>query len=322
MKRSLSIIVIALILVGATLVLFSDWFKYSFTGNVIQSGFTCGKYSLVTPVAVSASSASSGKQAANAVDGSTGTAWISAKDAASWVHFDMGTRRCVNGLNVFVGKTYVPLTANVYVSNDASNWKLVRQGFSMVSGERYLRLYFPAESARYVRFYFNAGQDSATSTGTGPKTFFGTVSEIKLNVAQLIPVAGSGASGASGGSGADTRDLTGQPGTQVTNDLNRQPQQGGGGGGGGDQANSESGGGRIVTSPVVKNDVPVSVVKENQTPEVLPEVPKVVDEKSNLWWWLLLLLVAGMIVFFFFYYKKRREDQKDINSYKRAVGKK
>jgi|GEM_PF-4781269 len=193
-----SILVIALVLVGATLIFSSGWFKQGITGNAIEQGYSCGSYSFISPTTAVASSASSSSYLpSKAIDNNNGTIWLSNKGVFSWIYFDLGAKRCVSQVRVYVYGYYVPVTMDVQVSNDAQNWKTVSTGWTVSNGNLFLGKSFAAESARYVRLYFTSGQVGSGGSG-GTSTFYGSIGEVKVYAGELIPVSGSGSSGVSG----------------------------------------------------------------------------------------------------------------------------
>ncbi len=296
-----SVVIIALVLVGATLLLSSDFFKKGITGSAIDSGYVCGSYSFIFPVsAVASSTSSSVYTPSNAIDNINSTSWLSSKTTSSWIYFDLGTKRCANQVRLYLDGSYVPLTLNIQTSNDAQNWKTVSSAWTISTGNTYVDRSFPAESARYVKLVFTSGQGSQTSTGTAPTTFYGNVGEIKVNAAQLILVSGTG-SGVSG---------SGVGGT------------GGAGGGAGDTAGGAGGGaggrgGRTTTSPGGAGGAQRGATEEGGEEEGGGLGKILIGEKSRkstliIVFIIILLLIALALAIAFYYNKKKQEGRAGV----------
>jgi chitodextrinase len=100
---------------------------------------------------VLASSVLSSSYAANmAVDGSTGSRWVSAVGNDNWIYVDLGTSTTVNSVVMKWPTTgYYPTSYKIQVSNDAAVWT---DAYSLTGGTGgTLQHDFTATSARYVR---------------------------------------------------------------------------------------------------------------------------------------------------------------------------
>ncbi|PIN93799.1 hypothetical protein COU54_01630 [Candidatus Pacearchaeota archaeon CG10_big_fil_rev_8_21_14_0_10_31_24] len=208
MKKE-SAMMISLVLIIVIVLASLSLFNMDITGRVISPGFTCGSYSNVIPNIVSSSdSYNSNYPATNAIDNNYNTAWISSFNSGSnWIEFDLARIRCVREIDLGISGYYLPALVNIQASIDGDSWKTVVSDWKLENANDLNRKLFASTEARYVRVVFNnnpAVQGSGTVQGSGsgsaPYTLYSSVSEVRLTIARLTPISGSGASG-SGGSG-------------------------------------------------------------------------------------------------------------------------
>ncbi|HWR98430.1 MAG TPA: discoidin domain-containing protein [Candidatus Methanoperedens sp.] len=90
--------------------------------------------------------------AANAVDGSTDTSWMSSKtNPAQWVRVDLGSSRSISNVKVFWPATYYAKAFRIETSTNGTTWT---SRYSTASGNGGpTNAVFTPESVRYVRVY-------------------------------------------------------------------------------------------------------------------------------------------------------------------------
>jgi len=139
-----------------------------------QEPSSCGSYELTTPLGATASSQFKGYTVNNAFDNDAETHWYGNPEEAypKWIYFDLGSVKCVNGLDLNVFIWDVPLTLDFQTSNDAINWKTVGEPQTITEGGKFEHFNLPETTTRYVRVHEING-----------KRGYGTLSEIKFNTA-------------------------------------------------------------------------------------------------------------------------------------------
>ena len=130
---------------------------------------------LASNKAVTASSQSSGYEATKVVDGSTSTRW-STNNYPQWIRIDLGTNYSINRTEMlpYDNRAY---KYKVEVSTDGTSYTTVVDRTDNTASNSVLSDYFPAASARYVRF-----------TITGCSGYTGTsvsINEIRVNESQF-----------------------------------------------------------------------------------------------------------------------------------------
>lgn len=137
---------------------------------------TCGSYELTSPLGATASSQFKGYTVTNTFDNDAETHWYGNPDESypKWIYFDLGSEKCVNGLDLNVFIWDVPLTLDFQISNDALNWKTIGEPQTITQGGKFEHFNIPETAARYVRVHEITG-----------KRGYGTLSEIKFNTAPI-----------------------------------------------------------------------------------------------------------------------------------------
>ena len=190
------------LIVGASFVsafTLSTWFKNIFTGNVVEgenntptespvpsgipaessaadtADFGCGAYELETPKGAVASSQFNNYRAANAVDNNPETHWFGdpALKYPKTIDLDMGGKRCIDAVEINVFIWDIPLKLEVYVSDDAHEWRKVSDEVVLKEGAKFERIEFPETTGRYIRINELAG-----------KRPYGALSEIRISAAR------------------------------------------------------------------------------------------------------------------------------------------
>lgn len=201
-KEGNSVLILALLIIFVNVGIFLFMHEKDISGNVIEQGYKCGSYSLtsINSDGVSASSIlSSNFAAGKASDGNSGSYWLSSLGSGPhWLQIDLGSKQCISALEVYFSTNYVSLTMDILISQDGNSWSNVVSGWNVQQGEIFVRKDFLESSARYVRIYQTAGKGvqgsggSGSVVGSGSTTssggFYGSVSEIKVNKADLVAV--------------------------------------------------------------------------------------------------------------------------------------
>ncbi len=135
---------------GATVKIQYDTGDTALNPDYIYLNAAGGGGNLALNKAVTASSAFSGYEASNAVDGSSSTRWSSTYSDPQWIYVDLGQTYAINRVKLTweaaYGKTY-----QIQVSGDASNWTTV---YSVSNGDGGVDDWsFTATDGRYVRMY-------------------------------------------------------------------------------------------------------------------------------------------------------------------------
>lgn len=134
----------------------------------------CGSYSLITPKAALANSLFNNFRASNAIDGDPETHWFGdpEKGYPKWITFDLGSKKCVNGLELEFFIWDVPITFDIQTSLDNKHWTNVQSNLVVSDGGKKIRKDFAETYARFIRIYEREG-----------KRTYGTLSEIQVNAA-------------------------------------------------------------------------------------------------------------------------------------------
>lgn len=149
------------------------------TGNIVEGTLGCGTYASATPTNAQASSVLSGNfDAAKAIDSNPETRWMGNNSSGypQWIYFDLGAKKCVNGLDINVFNFTTPLTMDVQTSDDGQNWITVAGNWQVTQEHVSVNKPFSETHTRYVRLYQTAGP-----VGTS-----GTVSEVSVNSAPEV----------------------------------------------------------------------------------------------------------------------------------------
>ena len=123
---------------------------------------SCGDYSVAEPVSAETDDVYNGntalygpKNTIDKVDGAGRTYWASKKtndDTYRFITFDLGSKRCINGVETFVyGNTNVPENFLIRVSDDKQTWADVGVGYSVNKVGVFVRGKFSPVAARYVQ---------------------------------------------------------------------------------------------------------------------------------------------------------------------------
>ena len=126
--------------------------------------------SWVSPVAATASSTHNDKYAPEkAIDGSMDTCWFSERHTAlpCWIQFDLGETAIVSKVRTVIFGKDVPITFDVQVSTDGTDWTTVAADFTITEADTYITVPCDPANARYVRL-----QETALSGAHGQCTEF------------------------------------------------------------------------------------------------------------------------------------------------------
>ena len=108
----------------------------------------------VSPVAATASSTHIDKYAPEkAIDGRTDTHWFSERHTAlpCWIQFDLGEITTVSKVRTVIFNKDVPITFDVRVSTDGTDWTTVAADFTITEADTYVTVPCDPANARYVR---------------------------------------------------------------------------------------------------------------------------------------------------------------------------
>jgi hypothetical protein len=125
--------------------------------TISASGNHAGSW--VSPVSAIASSEWRGRYSAeNAIDGNKYTSWISETydGPPNWIRFDMGATKTVSKVRTRALPYYCPMTLDVQVSDDASDWTTVVSDFTISKEDSTVEIAFDKTNARYIRLWETA----------------------------------------------------------------------------------------------------------------------------------------------------------------------
>lgn len=137
----------------------------------------CGVYSRELPETAFASSAMGEYPALNAIDDNLDTKWYGSFELAypKWIAFDLGEKKCIRAIDLYVYEWDLPITFDVHVSNDGITWNNLLHDIKMET-PREIGLAFPKPViAKFIRIYEKSG---------GRK--FGSLEEIKILMADYL----------------------------------------------------------------------------------------------------------------------------------------
>ena len=101
----------------------------------------------------------------NASNGKTNDWWFSKNgDVPGWTYGDLGSKKCISGVKVFLYFADVPEIMDIQVSDDASSWNTVVSGWKVDVGDTWVEKTFSETSGRYVRLYITSSQRRADNT--------------------------------------------------------------------------------------------------------------------------------------------------------------
>ncbi len=124
------------------------------TANVTITVTGSGVGSWVSPVAATASSAYSNSYAPEkAIDGRTDTYWFSERHTTvpCWIQFDLGETTTVSKVRTVIFNKDVPITFDVQVSTDGTDWMTVAADFTLTEADTFVTVPCNPANARYVR---------------------------------------------------------------------------------------------------------------------------------------------------------------------------
>lgn len=142
-----------------------------------QASLNCGNYTYSSPIDAKASSIESGQYPAiKAIDGKETTHWKgdAKEQMPHWIYFDLGEKRCIKQLDLYIYRTYGPITMDIQISDDAKSWKTLLSKVQVPGGNN-TKYSFAETSARFIRLY-----------QTESPRNFGSLSEIKVLNAPLL----------------------------------------------------------------------------------------------------------------------------------------
>ena len=84
--------------------------------------------------------------------------WFSDGVAAppQWIYFDLGTKKWIDAVKVYIYPSDVPMTMDIQVSDDASTWTTVVSGWTVSTGNVWVENTFTATTGRFIRLYQTA----------------------------------------------------------------------------------------------------------------------------------------------------------------------
>ena len=181
---------ILVVLLSLMSLFFSETVKNSiFSGNAIDTGYTCDVYSDIIPSDAKASSEySAAYSAGKAIDNQGPTYWVSqGKNEQHWISFDLGVKKCVKKVTLLFNKDYTPMTVDVEVSDDRITWEKAYTDKAVPSGAISSFIEFAETDGRYVRILEKqtslvAGPAGTTGSGTITQKY-GTLTEIRVYAA-------------------------------------------------------------------------------------------------------------------------------------------
>ncbi len=141
------------------------------------ASLNCGNYTYSSPIDAKASSIESEQYPAlKAIDGKETTHWKgdSKEQMPHWIYFDLGKVQCIKQLDLYIYRTYGPITMDIQISDDAQNWKTLLPQVQVPGGNN-TKYSFEENFGRYIRLY-----------QTESPRQFGSLSEIKVLNAPLI----------------------------------------------------------------------------------------------------------------------------------------
>ncbi len=80
-----------------------------------------------------------------------------------WIYGDLGSKKYISGIRVFIFTGYNPQTMNIDVSDDAATWTNVASGWTVSTGNQWVEKTFTETQGRYVRIYITASAVSCCS---------------------------------------------------------------------------------------------------------------------------------------------------------------
>jgi len=90
-------------------------------------------------------------------DGITGNYWFGqGTGPPKWAYSDLGSKKFISGVRVYIYYADIPQTMNIQVSNDASSWTTVVSGWTVNAGETWVEKTFTETEGRYIRFYITS----------------------------------------------------------------------------------------------------------------------------------------------------------------------
>ncbi|MBU4023139.1 discoidin domain-containing protein, partial [Patescibacteria group bacterium] len=93
----------------------------------------------------------------SASNGYTTDYWFGqATGTPKWTYGDLGSKKCISGVRVWIYSADVPQTMNIDVSDDALSWARVVTGWTVSSAENWVYKSFTETAGRYVRLYMTS----------------------------------------------------------------------------------------------------------------------------------------------------------------------
>jgi len=116
-----------------------------------------------TPVGCLASTEySAGYNCNQAIDGNptcslpdpNGNCWFSTQTGPpQWIYFDLGEEKYISGIRTVIYTWDVPMTFDIQVSDNASEWTTVVNDYTVNVGDAWETIPFPETTSRYIRLY-------------------------------------------------------------------------------------------------------------------------------------------------------------------------
>lgn len=130
----------------------------------------CVDYYWKKPMIAQASSFESGFGVEKAIDSDARTHWKSKEGSyPHWISFDLVNDSCVKGIELFVFKSYGPISAMIQISGNGKDWINYSDKEIVIPNGTYRNFSFEEALTRYVRVYETSGVKE-----------FGSLSEIRV----------------------------------------------------------------------------------------------------------------------------------------------
>ena len=127
-------------------------YAYAIT-DIIDHGSSPDNGTWVKPVlAVASSEYSDSYSSMKAIDNQTNTYWFSERNEENpEITFDLGELLTISKVRAMIFYKDVPMTADIDVSSDGENWRIVAEDFVIETGNEYVEIPFTTSRCQYVR---------------------------------------------------------------------------------------------------------------------------------------------------------------------------
>ncbi len=141
---------------GYARVKYGDLEKYNYAQaitGVVDPGSSPDTGKWIKPVsAVASSEYNTNYHAGRAIDNRTNTYWFSERhDAKPSITFDLGELTYTDRVRIMIFPDDAPLTVDIAVSGDNTNWRTVASNFVVLNGSEYTDIPFTRCRTQYIR---------------------------------------------------------------------------------------------------------------------------------------------------------------------------